>query len=165
MPPPVILDRIRAAGVAARDEARAALKAATPAELADSEQPLQELAASAFMAYHASRLYGAYVEMAIDYWRLKRNDRDAKLRGDVLAKMDPDHALRDDILKKMDQVATEWTIIGKIGGGRFAEYAEEKWHNVSDRFVKKELKLSYAGPKPENLIVEPDLPKRAGRSI
>ena len=164
MPPPVILDRIRAAGVAARDEARAALKAATPAELADTEQPLQELVASAFMAYHASRLYGAYVELAMDYWRLKQNNPDAKLSADVLKKMDPDHALRDDVLKKMDQVATEWTIIGKIGGARFGEYAQEKWHNVYDRFVKKELGLSYAGPKAENVIVEPDLPKRAGKS-
>jgi cobyric acid synthase len=100
--------------------------------------------------------------MAIDYWRLKRNNQDAKLSGDVLAKMDPDHALRDDILKKMDQVATEWTMIGKIG--RFSEYTEEKWQKVSSN-IKKELGLSYAGPKAENVIVEPDLPKRAGRSM
>ena len=138
------------------------MKTATPAELADSEQPFQALAASAFMAYHASRLYGAYVEMAIDYWRLKRNNPDAKLNGDVLAKMDPNRALRDDILKKMDQVATEWTIIGKIG--RFSEYTEEKWQKVSSN-IKKDLGLSYAGPKAENVIVEPDLPKRAGRSM
>ena len=44
---------------------------------------------------------------------------------------------------------------------RFAEYAEEKWHNVYDRFVKKELGLSYAGPKAGNVMVEPDLPKAA----
>lgn len=146
-PPPVILDRIRAAGAAARDEARAALKTATPAALADREQPLQQLAASAFMAYHASRLYSAYVEMAIDYFRLKRKD--------------PDPTLRDDILEKMDQVATEWTIMGKIGLD--SSYAEEKWHNVSDRPLK-ELGLSYSGPKAKNVIVEPDLPKRAHKS-
>ncbi|MCX7012161.1 MAG: hypothetical protein NTW86_06285 [Candidatus Sumerlaeota bacterium] len=154
LPPPVILERIRAAGVAARDEARAALKAAPPETLADDEEPLQELAASAFMAYHASRLFGAYVEMATDYWRLKQGDPDAALRGDIL--------------EKMDQAATEWAIIGRIGDAWFpkwinAPYAEEKWRNLAGN-LRNGVRIPYAGPKAENVIVESDLPKPTKRS-
>jgi hypothetical protein len=144
LPPPAILDRIRAAGGEARAAALRALQAAPPAALADPEQPLQQLAASACMLFHTSRLLAAYTEMAIDYWLLKGGSEEQAVRADLLA--------------RLDRCAIEWSIIGRIGDRWFdkrinSKYAEGCWRKYADT-LRKHLKLSYAGPAAEQILVE-----------
>lgn len=145
--PPVILERIRQAGLDAKAAALAALKTAPPQALADPQQPVQELAASALMAFHTSRLFCSYVEMAIDHRQLKK-----------LHQTDP--ALQQHLLAKLDDTAVEWTAIGRIGGMWFAkrinpEAAAAVWKKYAAT-IQKDLKLKYPGLDEHKVLVEPE---------
>jgi hypothetical protein len=146
LPPPVILDRIRTAGAEAKAAALRAVENAPQTALRDPDQPLQQLAASACMAYHTSRLFVAYTELAIDYWLLKGGSEDKAVRGDLV--------------EKLDQCAIEWSIIGRIGDRWFnkritSSSAEGCWRKYADT-LRKHLKVSYAGPPAEKIVVEPE---------
>lgn len=110
-------------------------------------QALQQLAASACMAYHTSRLFAAYTELASDYWLVKCGREEQAVRADLVA--------------HLDQCAIEWSIIGRIGDRWFdrqitSKYAEGCWRKYADT-LRKHLKLSYAGAPTEKTVVEAEI--------